>query len=343
MRILSLLLILYAFLATAYRVSQSPHGPDFKIGCNTCHSTKGWQLDKEIYSFDHNKTGLPLAGQHTALECRNCHTTLIFSQAKSNCIDCHSDVHQLTAGPDCSRCHTPVSWLVSNITDIHRMSRFPLLGAHRSADCFQCHKAENPVRFDITGVNCIDCHRNEFLSTTAPDHSGAGFSEECTTCHNVNAYQWEGAGFNHSFFPLTSGHGSLTCLQCHTAGNYSAVSPECSACHTADYNSTTNPSHQTLNFSLTCKECHTTDPGWKPAEYRQHDALSFPIYSGVHNNRWDSCTDCHSLPSNYNIFTCIICHEHNKTETDNEHKEVGGYTYTATSCLTCHPDGRSND
>src|SRR5512140_1033595 len=158
MRILSLV-ILFAFLIFSNQKTDSPHGADFKISCKTCHSPKDWKLDKDIYSFDHNKTRLPLVGQHVAVDCRQCHTSLVFYEAKEECSQCHSDVHQSTTGPDCARCHTPASWLVNNITEIHQRGRFPLLGAHRTADCYQCHKSESLARFDVTGINCIDCHR----------------------------------------------------------------------------------------------------------------------------------------------------------------------------------------
>ncbi len=487
MRILSLL-ILSAFLVAFYTTTQkSPHGSDFKISCKTCHSTKGWQLDKEIYSFDHNRTQLPLAGQHANLNCRECHVTLVFSETKFNCIDCHKDVHQSTVGPDCARCHTPQSWLVSNITEIHRMSRFPLLGPHRTAQCSRCHKSENPVRFDVVGVNCIDCHMSNFMSTTNPNHVQAGFSRDCSICHLANTFQWTGAGFNHNFFPLVLGHSNVNCTDCHTSGNYteakadcyschqqnylSATNPNhviskfstnckdchslnrgwkpatfnhnsfpltlghasvncvdchiggnytsiskacyschqqnymattnpnhsamqfstnceqchttnpgwkpatfnhsafpltlghasvactachlngnysttptaCSSCHLTDYNKTTNPSHQTLNFSQTCTDCHTTNPGWRPAKYTQHDTQFFPIYSGRHNGTWTSCTTCHPTPANYANFTCISCHEHSQANTDGRHTDVRNYVYSATSCYACHRTGGGGD
>ncbi len=482
MRILSFL-ILSIILVAFYQTARSPHGPGLKISCKTCHSTKGWTLDKEIYSFDHNKTRLPLTGQHTSLDCKACHVSLVFSEAKSECRDCHKDVHETTVGPDCARCHTTASWLVSDITGIHRMSRFPLLGPHRTADCSQCHRSENPVRFDVIGANCIDCHRAEFLATNNPNHLQAGFSQDCATCHSVNSFQWTGAGFNHAFFPLVQGHSNLKCADCHTTGNYrdakpdcyschsqnyqattnpnhvtsnfptdckqchslnpgwkpatfdhssfpltlghsslncsdchkngnytnissdcyschqqnyqattnpnhvalqfstdcklchttnpgwqpatfdhnvfpltlghanvactachingnyASTSPACSSCHLTDYNNTNNPSHKTLNFSLTCTDCHTTNPGWKPAQYAQHDSQFFPIYSGKHNGLWTSCTDCHSNPSNYADFTCILCHDHSQANTDPHHTDVSGYVYSATSCYSCHPTG----
>jgi len=94
---------------------------------------------------------------------------------------------------------------VDNISELHQVSRFPLLGAHRTADCFDCHKSESLARFDVPGINCIDCHSPDYLGTTNPKHSEAGFSEDCSVCHPINAFQWAGAGFNHDFFALVQG------------------------------------------------------------------------------------------------------------------------------------------
>jgi len=322
--------------------TESPHGPAFKVSCSTCHSSKGWQLDREIYSFDHSKTKLPLLGQHKEVDCRLCHQSLVFSEAKTECNKCHTDVHQSTVGDDCSRCHTPSSWLVNNITDIHQSSRFPLLGAHRTADCYDCHKSESLARFDVIGVNCIDCHRADFQATTDPNHAEAGFSEDCSTCHPVNSFQWAGAGFTHSYFPLTLGHSVPACADCHKGGNYTSTPTDCYACHSTDFNNTTNPKHQTLGFSVTCTQCHNTNPDWKPASYAQHDTKSFPIYSGKHRGEWNSCTECHANASNYAQFTCLSCHEHNKTDMDKEHRGENGYSYDSAACLKCHPKGNAD-
>ena len=122
MRILSLLILFVIIFLSNRQGPNSPHGSAFKVSCSTCHSSKGWQLDKKIYSFNHNKTKLPLTGQHNEIDCKLCHPTLVFSEAKTECSQCHNDVHQLTVGLDCSRCHTPASWLVNNITEIHQIA-----------------------------------------------------------------------------------------------------------------------------------------------------------------------------------------------------------------------------
>jgi hypothetical protein len=251
-------------------------------------------------------------------------------------------MHNQTVGPECGRCHTPVSWVVNNITELHQRSRFPLVGAHAAADCYDCHVNASPnlLSFGPLGVECIDCHRQDYNGTINPNHGLAGFSTNCVECHNMNSFAFSGEGFNHSFFPLTGGHDDRLCQDCHKDPNYSATSPECVSCHLDNYNATSNPNHAALAFPTSCNLCHTTDPGWKPADYKDHDSKSFPIYSGQHNGEWSTCADCHNNPANYQQFTCIDCHEHsNRTGVDDEHKEVGGYVYNSQACYDCHPTG----
>ena len=338
MRILSLIVVFLISLLFG-KDTDSPHGDDFKISCSVCHSPKGWELDKTIYSFDHNSTELPLRGQHTEINCKMCHPSLVFSEAGTDCMSCHEDMHYQTLGPDCARCHTPNSWIVENITEIHQMGRFPLLGAHFTADCYQCHPSSSLLRFEPLGIECIDCHQDDYRATTNPDHVKGNFSTNCIECHSLTAFSWSSSDFNHAFFPLTQGHAISDCNECHTGNDYSSTSPVCVTCHQNDYNSTSNPNHIAADISTDCIACHTTNPGWKPAEFDQHDAQYFPIYSGQHNGEWDNCVDCHTNPGNYAQFTCIDCHEHNQTEMADEHQGIGGYVWNSAACLECHPTG----
>lgn len=319
--------------------NDSPHGKDFKISCSVCHSANGWKLDKENYSFDHNTTNLPLEGQHLKADCRLCHPTLIFNEAGTDCMDCHTDIHEQTLGSDCSRCHTPNSWLVTNIREMHELSRFPLVGVHAMADCYDCHHAVSLLKFEPLGIDCIDCHQEEYTASTNPNHLVAGFSTECSDCHNIFAYEWGASGFNHSYFPLTLGHNIQECSKCHTSADYSDITANCFDCHEADYNSSTNPNHLSSNFPTDCGSCHTTNPAWKPATF-DHDGPFFPIYSGEHQGEWNNCVDCHTNTSNYAVYTCIDCHDHNKSEMDDKHKEEKDYTYNSIACFDCHPRGK---
>jgi len=340
MRILSFIIGYFVLYLIGAFSDESPHGKDFKISCSTCHSSKGWTLDKEIYSFDHSATKMPLNGQHKEINCRLCHSTLIFAEAKTKteCVSCHSDIHSQTVGNYCDRCHTSDSWIVNNVSELHQQSRFPLLGVHNNTECQKCHKSESLHRYEVLGVECIDCHRANYMSTTKPNHTTAGFSTDCTQCHNIFSYEWGGTGFGHNFFPLTLGHSNLECAKCHTNNNYTALSTDCYSCHKNDYETATNPVHNGGCYSKQCTTCHNTNPGWSPVSF-QHENY-FPISSGKHHGI--SCAECHNNPANC-TFSCIDCHEHTQADMNDKHNEVGGYSWVSTACYNCHPRGQAGD
>jgi hypothetical protein len=208
--------------------------------------------------------------------------------------------------------------------------------------CDECHTSESAVRFDPIGLDCINCHNDDYLATNNPNHANAGYSMDCSECHNIFAFEWASTGISHDFFPLTDGHEIADCAKCHGNNDYANASPECISCHQSDFTSTTTPDHEAIGFSTDCASCHTTNPGWNPAEFTDHDS-QFPIYSGEHNGEWDACIDCHIQPNDISLFSCIDCHEHNKQDMDEEHSGVNGYSYNSTSCLACHPTGSSDD
>ena len=336
MRKLSFLIILIEFSLSLF--GQSPHGDNFKMDCAICHTPEGWAVNPKSLVFDHKQTGFDLVGQHKLADCKSCHTDLKFTETKNDCFACHTDMHNSTLGMDCDRCHTPETWIVKNATEMHQQSRFPLMGAHATTDCFNCHQSATNLQFEPLGVQCVDCHRKDYLSTTAPNHQQSGYSTNCNECHGLKSSGWNSSDFEHNFFPLTGGH-AISCNQCHTTGTFTKIPNECISCHQDNYNSAVNPNHKLLNFSLDCAECHQLDPGWKSAEFKQHDALFFPIFSGKHNNEWGKCTDCHTNASNYAEFACTNCHEHNQSSMDSEHKSVSGYSYKNNMCYACHPLG----
>ena len=340
--------------------SQNPHGTALKMDCAACHSSAGWEiaaahwqtieLQKPTKSrttgmpmpvdtslFHHNKTNFPLQGRHAAVECRDCHETLVFEGAKTDCNSCHLDIHQQTAGNDCARCHTPNNWLVDNIQELHFDNGFPLTGVHRMVSCAECHVSESALQFGRNGNLCVDCHLADFNTTTNPDHTEAGFSTDCLECHDLNTPDWETEKVDHSFFPLTKGHEVSDCATCHVGGDFANTPTNCFACHQPDFEGALSPNHVQANFSNDCAQCHTTDPDWMPAQFLAHDGQYFPIYSGKHEGEWMKCTDCHTDPNNYAVNSCTVCHLN--PETDNGHTGVAGYVYENSACLACHPTG----
>jgi hypothetical protein len=158
-------------------------------------------------------------------------------------------------------------------------------------------------------------------------------------CHNTN--NWLEATFDHSktSFPLKGAHISVNCSSCHTNG-FAGTSTLCYSCHATNYKNTTNPNHSAAKFPTDCESCHTVN-SWIPSTFN-HDSQYFPIYSGTHRGQWNTCADCHTNTSNFSVFACINCHEHNKTSTDKDHKGVKGYSYTSAACYSCHPLGRAD-
>lgn len=303
-------ILLFCFTLTQVG-AKSPHGAKFNIDCATCHVTENWEKIKPGY--DHDKTHFPLRGQHKMVDCRKCHTSLVFSEAKSQCSECHTDVHQGTTGNDCERCHNTNSWIVNNVKTLHQEAGFPLRGAHQTADCYRCHTSASKLLFSNIRTDCYSCHKDKYYATAGKpvDHQALGFDTDCAHCHNMTGTDWNsiGKGFDHSFFPLTGGH-NLTCEECHNGGNYKIrLSADCTTCHDGKKSEAIalNPAHSSLFARYSCGECHTTKT-WNDVKFKQHDAF-YPIYSGHHKGVWSRCTDCHVNDAGYDAtVTCGRCH-----------------------------------
>ncbi len=328
---------LFISMTSFMLLGQNPHGNNLNMDCAKCHESTDWKFNEKSSTFNHDSTSFPLSGQHQDLECRSCHNTLQFDLADNQCISCHTDIHQLTVGPDCVRCHNTTSWVIENITLMHEKTTFPLMGAHASVNCNDCHISETNLRFFPIHPECISCHRNDYLIAKTPDHISQGFSQDCSQCHRQTASDWSSGEIVHSFFPLEQGHHISDCTQCHKSPVYSEVNTTCVQCHLTEYNNAFNPDHRL--FPDQCNLCHDLTPGWRPAKLADHDS-KFPIYSGKHKNEWDQCIDCHTTPGDFIAFSCVQCHEHNNAgKLANEHDEVSGYQFVSSACYSCHPKG----
>lgn len=333
--------VVAAFAAQEPPKVPNPHGK-FKEDCSLCHRADGWKPARISKDFNHEKFGVPLTGAHASVPCMSCHTSLDFAMAPTGCVDCHSDVHNGELGTDCSRCHGTRSFVDRNDQiRLHRLTRFPLAGAHVTLDCEMCHRFAAPgaLSWVNTPTDCQSCHIDQYMAVKNPDHVGAGFSKDCAMCHNEQTWLHVRFDHNDTSFPLTGAHVSVACTSCHIGGVYSGTPTACVSCHQNDYDATNDPSHAAAGFSTTCTECHNTK-SWGGAQFDH--ASFFPIYTGVHRGKWTQCTECHTSAVSYAEFSCIDCHAHsNKSETDNNHNGVNGYAYNSQACYTCHPQGRN--
>jgi hypothetical protein len=281
-----------------------------------------------------------------------------------DCESCHLDER-----PDphyeggCVECHTPFGW--GDVVYDH--GSFPLVQSHDDLDCMDCHSEDT---FSGLSTTCESCH-------TRPD---GHFPGECDDCHSLAG--WEGAGIDHSFFPLTASH-DVECLDCHEEDTYEGLDPTCESCHT----------RPTGHFPGQCDDCHTTTT-WNNGTF---DHSFFPLTNSHNTECLDchqedtyeglnpTCESCHTRPSghfqgecstchdtkdwdanfnhnpffptphegvsqcsschttgSYQTFECIECHEHNKNDMDDEHDEENNYQWKSSRCLDCHPDGEED-
>jgi hypothetical protein len=209
-------------------------------------------------------------------------------------------------------------------------NRFPLIGAHASATCDDCHHGAAAGVYTGLSTECVACHRQDYQRAAPLNHVTAKLPVTCQNCHNVNV--WTGASFNHTqftSFPLTGAHASVQCADCHANGVFAGTPAQCVGCHLADYKRTTNPNHQTGKFSTSCEGCHTTS-NWQGATF-DHNLSSFPL-TGAHISV--SCAQCHVN----GVFTgttqqCVGCHLADFQKTTSPNHATAGFPQ---DCATCH-------
>ncbi|MEZ6016771.1 MAG: hypothetical protein R3F49_16760 [Planctomycetota bacterium] len=304
-----------------------PHA-SFPADCRLCHVEGAWSELRADFTFDHAaETGVPLEGAHAAAQCLRCHNDRGPVQAFSQrgCIGCHNDVHQGARGTNCGDCHGQQDWRVDEEILAHAATRFPLLGPHAAAACRDCHVGIEAGVMEPLDTSCASCHTKDLSRALEPNHVALGWTASCDDCHQVSTFG--AAGFVHAGFPLEGGHAGLDCSQCHVGNQFAGTRSDCAGCHTADYQATTNPSHASLSFPMTCQQCHTTST-WSGAAF---DHSNWPL-TGAH--RQTSCNECHSG----GVFqgtpaTCVGCHQTDFNQTSDPSHGTAGF---ATTCQDCH-------
>jgi nitrate/TMAO reductase-like tetraheme cytochrome c subunit len=298
---------------------------NYDHNCSICHSTTAWTPA----TFDHSKSTFPLTGAHVSVTCTACHTTG-FVSTPTDCYSCHPARYQSAAfhsgdnlSHDCRTCHNTAAWSPSTFD--HSTSVYPLVGAHQSVACGQCHTTS----YVNTTQDCYACHATQY--NNAQDHVAQSFPHNCLTtgCHNMNSFGGGGA-FSHvaaTGFALTGAHTTTTCISCHTAG-YVSTSAACASCHQPNYLSTANPNHATNNFSQSCEGCHSTT-AWTPSTF-DHAKTTFPL-TGTHATI--TCISCHASGYTAMTATCYSCHQADFAGTTSPNHTTNNFSQT---CTTCH-------
>jgi hypothetical protein len=154
------------------------HKGQLGASCDTCHSVRGWRET----SFDHQRSGFPLLGKHTRVECRQCHASQEFKDAKPDCLSCHAkeDRHKERLGPRCGQCHNENGWKDWDFEHGKR-TRFPLEDSHEKVACTGCHTTPVKDKFALTS-DCVSCHRRDDV------HFGT-YGERCDECHRPDNWR----------------------------------------------------------------------------------------------------------------------------------------------------------
>ncbi len=338
------------------------------LTANFDHATTGFPLA--------NSHQMAPAGKVTA--CTDCHINnnynLQISPTDCGNSQCHLTTWQQTNNPthsaagapfgaaNCATCHNPTLW--TNVVFNHAATGWALTGSHQLAPagkvmaCTDCHMGNN---YTLTAANtdCYFCHQTAWNTTPSfggnvPNHITAGFPTSlCSTCHDT--VLWTNGKFDHATtgFPLQGPHmtpprtavtGAIgpmvnACTDCHLGGNYTTGYPatDCYGCHQSYFTNAQNygatvPNHVAASYPTACIACHTTyvTTAWLGAVFN-HTYFRIPHHGSV-------CSDCHLVPTNYLIFSCINCHtQPTAHQPGMSHPSVGGrYVYGATTCYTCH-------
>lgn len=206
--------------------------------CAACHTTSTWSEVR----FNHDKTGFPLKGKHSRVDCRGCHALDFTEPVPRQCAACHRDAHTDDLGAHCEACHDETTWKSPFNADAHRRTNFPLVGAHATLPCQECHAESRDRRFARPTVTCEMCHASDLVRTagTAIDHGALGFTQDCQRCHGGFAFRPARFPDHDRCFPLSYGsHVSVQCTTCHSSlaratgmsGTCDTRTTQCIGCH----------------------------------------------------------------------------------------------------------------
>ncbi len=330
---------LVAFMVAHAATPKNPH-KKLKFDCEKCHSAASFTDIR----FDHNLTGYQLDDNHSQADCLGCHSVEDFSRAKADCAVCHEDIHESRMGSDCEKCHSSTrGWNIMDVQTIHMESNFPAMGRHALIDCQNCHPGLPKEDLSFNTTRCVECHQQDFLNVSSPNHVSGGFSTECQDCHQMNTWRPAGLVEHEPFFPIYSGahRGQWDqCATCHVNPDNNADF-SCFNCHGHPQTDTDNDHRGISGYVYNSQDCYLCHPTGESGSFGDHDAQFFPIFTGSHANTWSDCVECHSDPNDRKVFDCLTCHPNPKS--DNIHQGISGYSFDSPSCLSCHPDGKKGN
>ena len=241
------------------------HGGQFAAApllnrCENCHTVKSYSPSTFTLAR-HQQTRFKLTGAHLAVACIDCHAArrkdarlpVPYHFPDRTCTTCHEDIHRGQFKEQmakkradgrvlgCEACHGVNEWKDLSKFD-HDRTGFPLLGAHKAAECIACHKPPNletslrNVKFKGAPKLCESCHEDPHGKQFARNGAAPG----CDQCHRT--VKWKPSAFDHekTAFSLKGAHMQVRCTECHKEVRtvngkqvlyYRPTPKECAACH----------------------------------------------------------------------------------------------------------------
>ena len=270
--------------------------------CEECHSTSqsSWTPSTFVHEL---VSDFILDGAHKSTPCAKCHSGGTYDFPE-NCWSCHETEFietgtsvfpdapsHIEAGysQDCLACHSTSTW--KGAVFDHNETEFPLLDAHNTITCNQCHGDGN---YDLP-MDCAGCHVDGGLASTNSlqsdyDHESHQINETCENCH-VGSH-WADLIFNHINFTNT----------------------DCKSCHIPEQINSINPPHADGNISPDCEVCHATTESWTISPFTHTVSQTDYLLTGAHLTT--NCESCH-VNEIYNNTPndCWSCHEQDFNET----------------------------
>ena len=229
----------------------------FPTDCTACHGTSAETWEGAQLNHD----SFVLSGQHLLADCLDCHADGVYAGRSSECVSCHLSDFQNTTDPDhellgfptdCTACHGTSAETWEDASFDHN-SIWPLLGAHTTLDCSQCHSSGTELPTD-----CYGCHADDYESSSDPNHEVVGFPTYCEFCHFPTHITWTQAVFDHDF-PIDSGpHAIFGCTDCHLTSNFLEFS--CTHCHSHNRNKTNNRHKGVVGYTYISEACYSCHP-----------------------------------------------------------------------------------
>ena len=163
--------------------------------------------------FDHLTTGFALTGEHSQLDCGECHIGGVFEALPRECDACHDNViaegkpsnHVETMQP-CDTCHTTQGFIATAVMD-HSLITGTCSSCHdgvaatgKSANhiattniCEACHTTNfwTPaltVDHDQVLGSCINCHNGVAATGKTSNHISS--TDVCEDCHFATGEAW---------------------------------------------------------------------------------------------------------------------------------------------------------